>query len=103
MNPHVTGLAIFAKSNTGLKHLLDSLERNPHPVWPVVELIAHLVNGLFKHIYIKKHLKFLPRLRKEAHFSGNLEVALEEDTTDPHMPGSCPRIQGGKVFGAECW
>jgi hypothetical protein len=42
MNPHVTGLAIFAKSNTGLKHLLDSLERNPHPVWPVVELIAHL-------------------------------------------------------------
>jgi hypothetical protein len=90
-------LAVLTSLSPCFYELADSLQRNPHPLRAVMELIAQLVEGLFQEVDLQQDLAFISGQRQSRGLADGHEIAGEKDGRDSLPPPPSRDSVGEKV------
>src|SRR5215471_16373905 len=83
-----------------LEQSQGALERNPHPIKAIVELIVEFVQGLVQHERFEQGRQITGLGRYKALSSSRREIALHKAHRDPVLPKGCPRLESAQIFWA---
>src|SRR5262249_26872796 len=83
-----------------LEQSQGALERNPHPIEAIVELIVEFVQCLVQHERFEQGRQITALGRYKARSSSRREIALHKAHRDPVLPKSCPWLEPAHIFWA---